>query len=115
MLTLQHQPDKCQKYDALRPFRFDEGLGCLCVFDSNLIEAVFRSDKFDVIFFGDQYRYIKEHTTLDFGPTIAAFDHIPLANEGERHRTTRAGIAAVIGAESREKTRLMEEKPDTLF
>lgn len=109
MLTLQHQPDKRQKYDALRPFRFDESLDCLCVFDASLIEAVFRSDKFDVISFGDQYRYIKEHSTLDFGPTIAAFDHIPLANEGERHKQTRARIAAVIGAESREKTRLMEE------
>ena len=109
MLTLQHQPDKRQRYDALRPFRFDESLDCLCVFDANLIEAVFRSDKFDVISFGDQYRYIREQTSLDFGPTITAFDHIPLANEGEQHKQTRSNIAAVVGQESREKTKLMEE------
>jgi cytochrome P450 len=109
MLTLHHQPDRRERYAALRPFRFDEQLNCLSVFDARLVEAVFRSDKFDVIFFADQYRYITEHTPLDFGPTIAAFDHIPLANEGERHRQTRSEIASVIGAGSREKIKLMEE------
>ena len=109
MLTLHHQPDRREKYEVLRPFHFDEQLNCLCVFDASLVEAVFRSDKFNVIFFADQYRYITEHTTLDFGPTITAFDHIPLANEGERHKQARTEIAAVIGADAREKLRLMEE------
>ena len=109
MLTLHHQPDRHDTYAGLWPFYFDEALNCLCVLDAGIIEAVFRSDKFDVIFFAEQYRYITEHTPLDFRAAISAFYHIPLANEGERHKETRSEIASVIGADSRENMRLMED------
>lgn len=103
MLTLHQQPDRSTTYEEMRPYRFEEGLGCLSVFDAEIIAAVFRSDKFDVIHFADQYRYIAEKAHLDFGAAISALDHVPLANEGERHRQTRAEIAAVIGSGARDK------------
>lgn len=109
MLTLHHQPDKLETYQALHPFHFDKELDCLCVFDAGIISAIFRSDKFNVIFFADQYRYIQDHTDLDFNATIAAFDHIPLANEGPHHKQIRGEMASVIGAQAAERAKAMEE------
>jgi cytochrome P450 len=91
------------------PFRFDDDLGCLCVLDADIIAAVFRSDKFSVVSFADQYRYIMERAEIDFGATITAFDHIPLANEGDRHRQLRAEMASVVGARGRATTHAMED------
>ena len=109
MLTLHHQPDRRETYREMHPYRFDRELGCLCVVDPDIIAAVFRSDKFNVIFFADQYRYITEQTPLDFSAAATAFDHIPLANEGDRHKQLRTEMASVIGAQSREKMKLMED------
>jgi cytochrome P450 len=114
MLTLHQQPGRADIYRAKRPFWVDENLHCMCVVDPQIVEAVFRSDKFNVIFFADQYRYITEHTPLDFGATIVALDHVPLANEGERHKQTRSEIATVIGADARQTMKLMEDFVATL-
>ena len=108
MLTLHHQPDRLETYRALHPFHLDKELDCLCVFDVAIISAVFRSDQFNVIPFAEQYRYIQDRTGLDFEATIAALDHVPLANEGVRHKQIRAEIASVVGAEAAENARSME-------
>lgn len=109
MLTLHHQPDRRQTYREMQPFRYSQELECLCVFDADIIAAIFRSDKFNVVFFADQYRYITEHTSLDFGAAATAFDHIPLANEGDRHKQLRMEMASLLGVQSREKIKLMED------
>ena len=69
MLTLHHQPDRRETYREMHPYRFDRELGCLCVVDPEIIASVFRSDKFNVIFFADQYRYITENTRVQAGLT----------------------------------------------
>ena len=109
MLTLHKQPDRSQVYRESMPFKFDGELGCLCVFDPDIISAVFRSDAFDVIDFAGQYRYITDHTSLDFTATANVFDHVPLANEGALHKKLRAEMAAIVADPSREKTREIEE------
>ncbi len=109
MLTLHQQPDRAETYRERHPYRFDPVLNCIGVFDADIVAAVFRSDKFDVVSFADQYRYICEKTDLDFAATVAAFHHIPLANEGARHKETRSEIASIIGEDSRERMRLMED------
>jgi cytochrome P450 len=107
-LTLHKHPDRRALYRESMPFRFDETLACLCVFDPAIIAAIFRSDRFDVIAFAEQYRYIQQQTGLDFDATIAAFDHVPLANEGPAHKRSRSEIAAVVADKSGEPTRIIE-------
>ena len=109
MLTLHKQAGRSQLYRQSMPFKYVEDLGCLCVFDPEIISAVFRSDGFDVIDFAGQYRYITDHTSLDFTATAVAFDHVPLAQEGPRHKKLRAEMAAIVADPTREKTREVEE------
>ena len=64
--TLHNHPDRSALYRESKPFRFDETLACLCVFDPAIIAEVFRSDRFNVISFAEQYRYITEQTSTGF-------------------------------------------------
>ncbi len=107
--TLHQHSDRSRMYLENMPFRFDETLACICVFDPAIISAVFRSDCFEVVPYADQYRYITEHTSLDFSPTATAFDHVPLANEGGRHKQLRAEMAAIVADPTRQKAREIDE------
>lgn len=40
MLTLHHQADRRERYEALKPFSFDESLNLVCVYDKHLIVAM---------------------------------------------------------------------------
>ncbi|WP_406872184.1 hypothetical protein WHT83_20005 [Aminobacter sp. P9b] len=108
MLKIHHDPDRADVYLSMHPFRFDEKLRCICVFDKNLISKIFRSDRFKVIAFADHYRQIADRTKFNFDASIAALDHVPLANEGSRHRHLRGQVASVVGADSRSKLRAIE-------
>ncbi|MEO5322350.1 hypothetical protein PV773_03400 [Mesorhizobium sp. CC13] len=109
MLKIHHDPERADAYRAMQPFRFDEQLRCVCVFDKDLIAEIFRSDRFKVIAFADHYRQIADRTAIDFDASIAALHHVPLANEGDHHRHLRGQVASVIGADSRGKLRAIED------
>jgi cytochrome P450 len=108
MLTLHHQPDRRETYDALRPFHFDQHLKVLCVYDKELIAAIFRSEDFRINAFADHYRTIAERTGIDFQASIATLDHIPFSKEGDEHKRLRTEMAAVVSADSREHIAGME-------
>jgi cytochrome P450 len=108
MLRLHHQPDKCRRYEALRPYYFDEDLNVLCVLDARLISAIFRSEDFRINPFADHYRAIAERTGIDFAASISALDHIPFSKEGEEHQRLRSAMTAVVSADSREHIGGME-------
>lgn len=108
MLTLHHQADRREKYEALKPFSFDEHLNVLCVYDKDLIAAIFRSEDFRTNPFADHYRTISERTGIDFQASIDTLDHIPFSKEGGEHRRLRGEMAAVVAAESREHMAGME-------
>lgn len=108
MLTLHQEPDRREKYASLRPYRYDEQLKALCVYDKDLISAVFRSEDFRTNAFADHYRAISERTGLDLEASIDALDHIPFSTEGEEHRRRRSEMMKVVAADSREHMAAME-------
>ena len=108
MLTLHHQPDKRQRYSELRPFRFDQHLKVLCVYDKDLIGAIFRSEDFRTNPFADHYRVIAERTGLDLKASIDTLNHVPFSTEGEEHQRLRAAMMAVVSEDSREHIAAME-------
>lgn len=109
MLTVHRQPDRQRVYRRLHPFWRDKQLNCLCVFDRDLISAIFRSDKFRVMPYAESYRDITARTSIDFVSIIAALDQIPLANEGETHRKLRAEFASVMAGQGRRAVKPMED------
>lgn len=119
MLTLHHQPDRRERYAALRPFRFDESLGLICVYDKDLIAAIFRSEDFRINAFADHYRTIADRTGLDLQASIDVLDHIPFSKEGDEHRRLRTEMTAVVSADSRKNVAGMEkfagDLTETLF
>lgn len=108
MLTLHQQPDRRETYEQLRPFSFDVHLGVLCVYDADLISAIFRSEDFRINPFADHYREIAERTGIDFQASIATLDHIPFSKEGVEHRRLRTEMNRIVSAESREHIAGME-------
>lgn len=108
MLTLHHQADRREKYEALKPFSFDESLNVVCVYDKDLIAAIFRSGDFRINAFADHYRAIAERTGIDFQASIDTLDHIPFSREGAEHRRLRAEMAAVVAADFRDHMAGME-------
>lgn len=102
MLTLHHQPDKRQRYSELRPYGFDPNLKVLCVYDKELIAAIFRSQDFRVNPFADHYRAIAERTGIDLKASIDTLDHIPFSKEGEEHQRLRGAMTALVSADTRE-------------
>ncbi len=97
MLLLQHEQDRYETYRSLTPWRHDTELDCICVFDAELISAIFRSDAFHVIDYRAAYQRIMERTGIELGAILNALSHIPLANEGGAHKQLRNDIAAVLG------------------
>jgi cytochrome P450 len=108
LLTLHQQPDRRETYEQLRPFSFDEHLRVLCVYDADMISAIFRSEDFRTNPFADHYREIAERTGIDFQASIETLDHVPFSKEGEEHRRLRAEMNKVVSAESREHIAGME-------
>jgi len=114
LLTLHQQPDRRETYERLRPFSFDDQLGVLCVYDADMIAAIFRSEDFRTNPFADHYREIAERTGLDFQASIDTLDHIPFSKEGEEHRRLRTEMNKVVSAQSRENIAGMEAFIDGL-
>jgi len=114
LLTLHQQPDRRETYEQLRPFSFDDRLGVLCVYDAEMIAAIFRSEDFRTNPFADHYRQIAERTGIDFQASIDALDHIPFSKEGEEHRRLRTDMNKVVSAQSREHITGMEAFIDDL-
>ena len=102
LLTLHQQPNRREAYEELRPFSFDENLGVFCVYDADMISAIFRSEDFRINPFADHYREIAERTGIDFHASVETLDHIPFSKEGEEHRRLRAEMTRVVSAQSRE-------------
>lgn len=109
MLTLHQEPDRSETYRRLGPVYHDPELDCLCVFDADIISKIFRSECFGAVAYADHYRHITARTGIDFGAIIDVLNHIPLANEGPRHRALRGEMASVIGRRARETAPRMEE------
>ncbi len=109
LLTVQLQPEKAIAYDRLSPFAFDDQLNCWCVFDGELISAIFQSDTFQVVPYAQYYREIAERTSIDLDAIITALDFIPLANEGADHKRLRGEFAAVTAGQGRSVVEAMEE------
>ncbi|MCX7306026.1 MAG: hypothetical protein NTV73_17090 [Hyphomicrobiales bacterium] len=114
MLTLHQQPDRSGRYQALRPFSFDEHLNVLCVYDTDLISAIFRSADFRINPFADHYRTIAERTGLDFKASIDTLDNIPFSKEGAEHRRLRSAMTKVVSDSARENIAGMEAFIDDL-
>ncbi|MEW9804882.1 hypothetical protein ABUE31_02635 [Mesorhizobium sp. ZMM04-5] len=100
-MQTHHQPDKRERYAALRPFAFNEALNVLCVYDADLIAAIFRSEDFRTNPFAEHYRTIAGRTGIDFRASIDALDHVPFSKEGEEHRCLRAAMSAVVSGDAR--------------
>jgi cytochrome P450 len=114
MLTLHHQPDKRERYDARRPYYFDEDLDVVCILDAELIGAIFKSRDFSTTPFADHYRAIEKRTGIDFAASISTLDHVPFSKEAEEHQRLRIAVATVVSAESREHIAGMEAFVDDL-
>lgn len=102
MLTPHHQPDRREKYEALKPFSFDEHLNVMCVYDKGLIATILRSEDFRINPFADLYRTIAERTGIDFQASIDTLDHIPFSKEADEHRRLRGEMTRIVSADSRE-------------
>ena len=107
-MTLHQQPDRRERYESLRPFSFDEHLNVLCVYDADMISAIFRSEDFRINAFADHYRTIAGRTGIDFQASIDTLDHVPFSKEGEEHRRLRTEMARIVSADSREHIAGME-------
>ncbi len=102
MLKPHQQPDRSERYSALRPYSFDEHLDVLCVYDAEIISAVFRSEDFRTNPFAEHYKYIAGRTGLDFDAAIETLAHIPFSWDDEEHRRLRGEMNRVVSADSRE-------------
>lgn len=108
MLKPHQQPDRGERYRSLSPFSFDEHLNVLCVYDAELISAIFRSEDFRTNAFADHYRMISKRTGIDFQASIDTLDHVPFSKEGEEHRRLRSEMTKIVSADSREHIAGME-------
>jgi cytochrome P450 len=97
-LRFAQAAERC--YRSFAPVEWSESLRCWCVFDPALITAVLKSIDFVVVDSAEEYAKIEQRTRLCWTAAINALDHIPLANEGERHSRLRRDFAQLIGARS---------------
>lgn len=119
MHLLQHQADRAATYGQMHPHAAMPELGCIGVTDPGLIAEIMRSDNFHVVDHAAASHAIMERTGLDLSGIVTALDHIPLAQEGERHRCLRGEVAGVIGPRTRtvedELARLVPELIESRF
>lgn len=98
MHLLHRATSRAEIYCALAPVRRLPDVKVLAVVDPELIAMVLSSAEFRVPNFAVDYQAVSAHTRIDFSAIIAAFDHIPLANEGSTHKKLRKQMAGIISA-----------------
>jgi hypothetical protein len=87
---------------------YDDRLGGFVVCDSMLIAEILHSNRFQVVDYARHYLEISKRTGLDFAASVAAMEHMPLANEGPAHRELRTRSARAMSDDWRENAADME-------
>ena len=82
------------------PIEWVAALGCWCVFEPKAVTEVLRSGDFISADFAKLHRQLEEKTDTDCSAAVGVLNHVPSANEGERHAECRRELARVLTANS---------------
>lgn len=88
---------------AERPVEWSESLKCWCVFQPQQVESILDSSEATVIPYADQLAPLQSKWGWDLSGPVQVLQHIPLANEGEGHLTSRRSIAQLNNATYEER------------
>ena len=92
--------DPCEGRDAgSPPIEWIPALGCWCVFETGTMTAILKSTDFATADFAEWHRMLAK-MGIDCSAVIEILDHVPIANEGQRHAEIRTAMARCIAAQS---------------
>jgi cytochrome P450 len=100
VLKLHHESQEGTSCLGSATIEWSDSLRSWCIFDPTLIIEILRSADFVVTDYAAEYAKLEQRTRMDWTDLIDALNHIPLANEGERHSKLRRDFAQMISARS---------------
>jgi hypothetical protein len=109
VLKLQRASHEATSHRRAAPIEWSESLRSWCVFDRDSMIAIMKSDDFSVVDYAAEYAKMGQRTDIDWSALVEALNHIPLANESERHTQLRRDFARLISSRSATTKKLVGE------
>lgn len=118
-LLLHRSSDRWDFYASAPPLSWSEQLACWMTADRDIILAILKDEKFEVVDFKSETGKLARRFGVDFGATESLLDQVPLGQEGSRHVATRKQGALAIRQHSenalKEFAEIVEEKLGVAF
>lgn len=86
------------EYGKGQPTHWSDTLNCWCVFDPDTVKALLEDESIGVVQYAMQLEPLVKKAQIDMSGAMRVLDHIPLANEQDKHLQSRRELSRLNNA-----------------